>query len=151
MQINSSFSNNTIISINNTMNGENNNKEIKNTDSFQIIKEIKSSNSIENFDDVINNDNDSINSLLINLNINSFLLKVPVKQQKSNIIIQNELNESLNGNNFDDEEDAEYNEIKTEYFCIEFISVLINMIIQFIKNCLFRKKNIVFIFISLKN
>ena len=125
LQINSSFSNNTIISINNTMNGENNNKEIKNTDSFQIIKEIKSSNSIENFDDVINNDNDSINSLLINLNINSFLLKVPVKQQKSNIIIQNELNESLNGNNFEDEEDAEYNEIKTEYFCIEFISVLI--------------------------
>ena len=133
LQINSSFSNNTILSINNTMNGGNNIKENKNIDSFQIIKEIKSPNSIDNFDDLITNE--SINSLLINLNINSFLLKVPVKQQKNNIIIQNELNESLIGNNLEEEEEDEENKkVQTEYFCIEFISVLMEYNTDLIEN-----------------
>ena len=131
--INSSFSNNTIISINNTMNNNLNiNNEFKNLQPFRCRKENTPSNICDNnleFEPL-----QLFESLIINLNINSFLLKIPVKQQKNNIIIQNELNESIIGNNLDEDEFEEIKKIQSEFFCIEFISPLVKFDIDLIES-----------------
>ena len=121
--INSSFSNNTITSINNTIKKEtlinNDYKYVELSQNNEKKSDTFSENTLE-FSSF-----KSISSLIINLNINSFLIKIPVKQQKRNILLQNDINEyKLNGNF----EDKEYENDKNQntFFCAEFISLLIN-------------------------
>ena len=134
IQINSSFSNKTILSINNTLNKNVINNENKNIESNQKRNENKQIIYSENVGD--SNQNQLINLLIINLNINSFLITIPIKQQKNNIIIPNELNDSKNGINFSEEEDEEIKVIQNQYFCAEFNSLLIkyNTNINMIEN-----------------
>ena len=130
---NSSFSNNTIISLNNFNKENNNNSSNKNSNNNEILE---NSINIEK-----KNDNHSeINSdflsfqvvplLIINLNINSLLLKIPIKQQKNNInLITDDMNDKNNNKttSFEkqEEEDLINENNKIQYFCIELISLLI--------------------------
>ena len=130
--INSSFSNNTIISINNTMNKDNYN-ESKNIELFQKIKENKPISFTDNSPDI--KLNQITQSLTVNFNVNSFLIKIPVKIQKNNIIIQSELNEYINGFHFDEEEEEiDERDNQSQYFCFEFISLLFKFNTDLVEN-----------------
>ena len=132
--INSSFSNNTILSIN-TLNKENinfsDNKNSNSNNEIQdnnIKKEKRTENNSENTSDFLSFQ--LVPKLLLNFNINSLLLKFPIKQQKTNInLMDNEINDKKNDkkSNFEKEEDENNNENnQILFFCIELISLLIN-------------------------
>jgi hypothetical protein len=127
--INSSFSNNTILSIN-TLNKENinfsDNKNSNSNNEIQdnnIKKEKRTENNSENTSDFMSFQ--LVPKLLLNFNINSLLLKFPIKQQKTNInLMDNEINDKKNDkkSNFEKEEDENNNENnQIQFFCIELI------------------------------
>ena len=144
--INSSFSNNTILSINNTFNKENIIfSDIKNSNGDNEI--LDNSNKKEKKMD--NNANFDIASdfptfqmiplLIINLNFNSLLIKFPIKQQNQNLdLINNDLNEKINSKKSNleryESEDVDLQNNKPQFFCLELISVLIKYSTDIIEN-----------------
>ena len=131
--INSSFSNNTISSLN-IFNKENNNSsDNKNSKSNNEIQkdDNKKDIKIENISELTSDfaSFQLVPVLILNLNINSLLIKIPIKQQNNNIdIISNEINDNVNNNksSYDkNEDDINIENNKKSYFCVELISVLI--------------------------
>ena len=145
--INSSFSNNTILSLN-TINKENIIfSDIKNSNSNNEEKD--NSNKKEKKADInINSDITSdfasfqlVPLLIVNLNLNSLLIKIPIKQQNQNLnLINNDINDNEKMNirkeSFE-KQDSEDNELQNndiQFFCIELISVLIKYSTDLIEN-----------------
>ena len=137
--INSSFSNNTVLSFN-TFNKENNtSSENKNSKSNENQKDSnKKDNKIYS---EMTSDFSSfqlVPRLEINLNINSLLIKIPIKQQNNNLnLISNDINDKTNNKkqSYEKEEEEIFEENnKLSYFCLELISVLIKYSIDLVGN-----------------